>query len=300
MPPITRDRPSLDAAPAPQSLSPIARLAAASMSAPPQLAIDRQGIAFHDIFPGVVQVELTIRNLASTASRQATGLVQCAPLGVFLPWRNLRPITVPPIAPGGSAIVRIPARRPVATQLLTRDQVTVPTLLQALGLAPPHDPQGRAVATGDAGDLPTGIQDLFGSPSRHWAGNLNVFIGREPTERHMAQALRIYPGRQNLAAFIVGEKHDQYQFEMEGQALAWDASLWIAGHVHGMHPLEKMPLGATQAMAPLSVVFLSVVPPTLAETGEVIVHVKQLSTGQTACVEFTLDPCAPGAGCFKV
>lgn len=268
--------------------------------ASPWLAIDRTDIAFADLLPGIVQIELTIRNVSSAASQRAEGVLESAPLGVFVPWRPLRTFSVPSIQPGGAAIVRIPARRPQAAQL-TREQLTTPALLTALGLAPPKDPAGQLVATGNAGDLPAAIHDLFGAPALHWAGNLNVFIGRQPVERHRAMALRIYPGRQNLAAFIVGERVDQYTFELEGQAVAWGAELWSLGHVGaGRRPLERLPLGAAQKMAPGSVVLLSVVPPTLAEQGDVTVHVKQQSTGHTACVEFTLDPRAPGAGCFLV
>src|SRR5438067_2103865 len=67
----------------------------------------------------------------------------------------------------------------------------------------------------------------------HWAGNLNVFVGGRDVERHMAQALRVYPGRVNLAMFVVGSgAADEYRFELNGDGTAWNARLFnaVAGH----------------------------------------------------------------------
>jgi hypothetical protein len=35
-------------------------------------------------------------------------------------------------------------------------------------------------------------------------------------ERHLAQALRIYPGKTNAAMFFVGNRKDGYRFDLTG------------------------------------------------------------------------------------
>jgi hypothetical protein len=65
--------------------------------------------------------------------------------------------------------------------------------------------------------------DMVGQEQPHWAGNINVFVGGKAVERHVAKALRVYPGRMNMAMFIVGSfgKADAYSFELVGLAPDW-------------------------------------------------------------------------------
>src|SRR5207249_2457738 len=72
------------------------------------------------------------------------------------------------------------------------------------------------------------LWDLLGGGQPHWAGNINVFVGSRPVERHFAKALRVYPDRTNLAMFVVGDqrKPDSYSFELEGLTSDWEAGLY--------------------------------------------------------------------------
>ena len=44
-------------------------------------------------------------------------------------------------------------------------------------------------------------------------------------ERHMARALRVYPGKTNAAMFFVGDRKDGYKFELSGDVEDWQAEL---------------------------------------------------------------------------
>jgi hypothetical protein len=61
----------------------------------------------------------------------------------------------------------------------------------------------------------------------HWAGNINVHIGKTDVERHLGRALRVYSGRMNLAWFFVGGGgRDAYAFRLNGLGKTWDAKLF--------------------------------------------------------------------------
>src|SRR5207253_6154558 len=72
------------------------------------------------------------------------------------------------------------------------------------------------------------LWDLLGRSQPYWAGNINVFVGIHPVERHLARSLRVYPGRTNLAMFIVGSpgRRDAFAFELVGLTPDWKASLY--------------------------------------------------------------------------
>src|SRR5205085_7773794 len=72
------------------------------------------------------------------------------------------------------------------------------------------------------------LEDLVGRGQPHWAGNINVFVGARSVERHMAKALRVYPGRTNMAMFIVGSpgRQDSFSFELVGLSWDWKAALY--------------------------------------------------------------------------
>jgi hypothetical protein len=128
-------------------------------------------------------------------------------------------------------------------------------------------------------------------------------MGGQAVERHLARALRIYPGKTNLAAFSVGSQQDLYKFELSGSGANWDAEL------HNMTPLPSMldfpvsdPIVPSQwiKMNGCQLVLLAVCPPEYCVKGEVEVHVHQKSSQREAVVEFSLDSNAAGAGCYAV
>jgi hypothetical protein len=138
----------------------------------------------------------------------------------------------------------------------------------------------------------------------HWAGNLNVFIGPQAVERHLAQALRVYPGRTNLAIFVVGTDRDAYSFHLAGGGATWGARLFDMTPQASLHlDLCKVsPLAEDRwiEMDGRRMLMLALVPPLDCERGTAEVHVEQRSSGRTAVVEFSLDPTAAGPGCYVV
>src|SRR5262249_16376452 len=76
--------------------------------------------------------------------------------------------------------------------------------------------------------LAPNLSDLVQQGHPRWAGNINVFVNAQPVERHRAQGLRIYAGRNNLAMFMVGGlgRPDAYAFKLVGVAPGWNAELY--------------------------------------------------------------------------
>jgi hypothetical protein len=181
------------------------------------------------------------------------------------------------------------------------DKLPPERILTALGSEEPGPKRSRR-SQPPVNPVPaTDLLSLLGMEGVHWAGNLNVFFPGVDVERHTAQALRVYPGRMNLAAFIVGNPGDKYQFHLDGNA-DWNARLFdtcpgiviVAGI--GLPPLPQ-----DQWYRPMSgFLMLAIEPPPEAEYGVVNVHVLQKSTGREAVVEFTMDARAAGPGCFKL
>jgi len=152
-------------------------------------------------------------------------------------------------------------------------------------------------------------QDVFELLSReqpHWAGNVNVFIGKHAVERHLARALRIYSGRANLALFVVGEpgERDAYAFDLVGLAPDWKAALYdvtdAKALVIGPSDTPFQERQWMEATAGNMVVVLAVCPPFVCEEGNVQVQVTRRSSQKMAVVEFDLDPTAQGTGCYVV
>ena len=162
---------------------------------------------------------------------------------------------------------------------------------------------GRELGRGTP--LAPDVFELVGRGQPHWAGNINVFVGSKPVERHLAKALRIYPGRTNLAMFLVGGpgKRDAYAFELAGLAPDWEAGIYDASNSRSLvvnpadGPIEEAQWVESDAGL---VVMLVTHPPADCETGNLEARVTRRSSGKTAIVEFNLDPAAQGAGCYCV
>ena len=148
--------------------------------------------------------------------------------------------------------------------------------------------------------LPPDPLDLLGGARPHWAGNLNVWIGDEPVERHRAPRLRIHAGRTNLALFCVGDRPDRYAFRVECAA-EWGLALSDAASGASIEcSREPGEEPRWLAVPRRSWVRLVLRPPRDCARGEVLVHVTQHSSGKTAVVEFDLDPAAAGPGCYTL
>jgi len=147
--------------------------------------------------------------------------------------------------------------------------------------------------------------DLLARGNFYWAGNLNVFVGYKAVERHLARALRIYPGRTNLALFCVGSGRDAYRFQLETNGQHWDAAIYDMSRARslridrGQGRLVRFSEWVEVSRRAAFMV-LAMCPPPDAVQAELSVHVTQRSTMKEAVVEFSLDARAAGPGCYAV
>jgi hypothetical protein len=161
---------------------------------------------------------------------------------------------------------------------------------------------GRQASVPSPRSLPDDPMQLLGRTSTHWAGNINVLIGQHAVERHMAQALRIYPGMTNLACFFVGAQRDEYRFAVTGSGATGDATLYDLTGVHSptATPMGVIPQSQWVWIGGCHLILLALSVPSHCTSGSVDVHVCQRSTNREAVVEFSLDANAAGAGCYTV
>jgi hypothetical protein len=269
------------------------------------LCVERTDIECGPGAPGQVAIAVTVRNLGDGPSAATQATIQAAPLGAFLPWQPLAQVQVPSLEPGESHVIRLDAARPATKPLGPPDRVPPRRLLTALGFGDRR--RDRAV-------LPADPLELLGRTNTYWAGNLNVFVGGRAVERHLAQALRVYPGRTNLAIFMVGSRPDAYAFRLKCAAPGWQTQLHdMNGRATLMlHAADATPIATDEwlslpqkaldvpGLAGTSILILALVPPEDCGAGTVEVQVTQRSTGQVAVVEFSLDPRAAGPGCYVV
>jgi len=285
------------------------------------LRVERTDIVFQDLVGDRLRIQITVHNAGDLSSRPTVMKVESAPFGAFVTWRPLTQLIVPALSPGESRELstevsrprpvalgdfsRVPPRR-LLTALSSQDQPLRPNPgTQALFklLWSRRSPQRVRPATDPS--LAPDLWDLLGQGQPHWAGNLNVFVGRHPVERHLAKALRIYPGRTNLAMFVVGNSraHDAFTFELAGLDAGWKAALYDV--TNG----KSLVVGNSSAYIDESqwveshgglMVILATQPPSDCSAGNVEVHVTRRADRQTAIVEFNLNPAAQGPGCYSL
>ena len=282
-----------------------------------RLLVPRGGIVFRDVDVGQVHVQVRVHNLGTWFSSPTSLTLQAAPLGAHLAWKTLDAMLVPAIPPRHSVVVDTLARRPRLQPLGDFDDVPPKRLIAAMDFedGEPQSTSGadvrqrRAKGLATAGGrrvavLPPDPLELLGRRNPHWAGNLNGFIGGEQVERHSARALRVYPGRTNLAAFFVGQGPDAYRFELETPGPEWTARLFDRTCCSSLLVRRDrdttVPLSKWLPTRSRHLYLLATCPPEHSERGEVLVHVCQRSSGKTAVVEFSLDPEAEGPGCYMV
>ncbi len=282
-----------------------------------QLHVSREGITWQNVAPDRVRIDVTVTNASLERSRRTVLRLQAAPFGVFLPWQDLTVLAVPPLGPGESTTLSAEVSSPPAEPLGRFDQVPPERLLTALEMSDEEERKAdsslfnrrrterarpsRARRPGAGNLLPPDLLGLVGQTGLHWAGNFNILLGTEAVERHMAQAVRIYPGRTNLALFIVGSaKQEKYSFQLQGDgAEEWGTQLAFMGN-SGCADCETIPLSQWVQCGRCTPIMLAMLPPESCERGEIQVHVQQRSTGKTALVEFSLDATAAGPGCYVV
>jgi len=288
-----------------------------------ELCVEAKDISFHDLPGNLVRIEVRICNAGRQRSEPTMMRLESAPLGAFVPWRPLARLVVPPLEPGESRELTSEASRPRPMPLGDFDRVPPQRLLTAANSADDSEPRPSAPFTAlrhllrrqrtsdapaqDAGRKPSlapDLWDLLGRGQPHWAGNINVFIGAHAVERHVAKALRIYPGRTNLAMFIVGDAGtpDGYSFELVGLSPDWNATLYNV--TNNTQVVSRSGVAIEEARWIESrgglMVMLATQPPADCEAGNLGVQVTRRSSQKTAVVEFDLDPSAQGAGCYCV
>ncbi len=287
-----------------------------------ELRVERQDISFDDLDGDRVRIQVTVHNEGAHRSPPTPLRLESAPLGAFVPWRPLTRLLVPALEPGESRQLstevprshpaplgdfnRVPPKR-LLTAVNAPDRPSPPAgtgfvgMLNLLRRGRTARPSGRALTGRTA--LAPDLWDLLRRGQPHWAGNINVFVGNHPVERHLARALRVYPGRTNLAMFLVGGpgRPDAYAFELVGLAADWKAGLYDELNHSSLvvnpadAPIEEMQWVETDGGL---VVMLVTHPPADCRTGNLAVHVTRRSCGRTAMVEFSLDPTARGPGCY--
>jgi hypothetical protein len=265
--------------------------------------VDRTDIRFWNEAPGSVVLEVTFRNPGETGTDATVARVSSAVFGAFVPWKPLGSLAVPPLDPVAAVTLRKSVLERATDPLGPPDRITPAALLLASG-ASDRQPRGRLSAGSAFRLLAPNLFALLGRPGTHWAGNINVFVGRHAVERHRVQALRVHAGRPNFAMFVVGSGPDHYAFSLTLPHPDWTAELFDLSRLRSLaaDPRAEAPLSSGTWITFKHQTFVGLVatPPAGATEGSLEVQVRQRSSGKTATVEFSLDPSASGPGCFTL
>lgn len=293
----------------------------ARLPGPKLPTLQRTDIKFWNLDAGRIRVGITLHNPSDQPTEATQICIATAPLGAFVPWRPLASLQIPVLAPGESREVATVAEYIRPQSLGQPSQVTPDALKTAVATAE-HGGQSRqsllefirARLLSDRSLPPVrGVESVFLARdplhaleygSVYWAGNLNVFIGRQSVERHRAAALRVYRECENRAVFFVGEGYDAYSFRIAGDVEDWEPELInLSSCPHLAVAREDADLiheGEWCVTHDQLVVGLTMWPPATCRDGALVVDVTQHSTGKTVQVEFDLSPRAQGAGCYTV
>lgn len=288
-------------------------------------SLERTDISFQDMAGDRVRIQVTVHNEGPRRSRPTFMRLESAPLGAFVPWQPLAVLSVPPLEPGESRELTTEVARPHPAPLGDFSRIPPKRLLTAVNSPDqPSPPSGTGLmavfnllrrgqttrpvpgrTTAKRTSLAPDLWELAGRGQPHWAGNINVFVGAHPVERHLASALRVYPGYANLAMFLVGGPgtSDAYAFDLVGSRPDWQAELYdVTNNKSLLVDPSDAPIQETQWVESdgMLMVMLVTHPPAGCRVGNVEVHVTRRSCQETAVVEFNLDPFAQGTGCYFV
>lgn len=276
------------------------------------LRADRTDISFQNVTPDLVRVDVHVSNDGSLWSPPTQVALRSAPLGAFLAWEPLLTLTVPALPPRSSVVVSGSAWVPRPAPLSEPDVRSMPPHLLR-EFAETAAREAREEAEREAArqarrqlrqPAPVVAGDPFalvGREGLHWAGNIDILMRGKSAERHLARALRVYPGKTNAAMFFVGDREDGYKFELSGDVVEWRAELLDVTRSPSLQPKRSrgIPTGEFREFQ-YGMFYLLLRPPQDAERGDVAVHVTRQSDGMEAVVEFSLDRRAAGAGCYTV
>jgi hypothetical protein len=253
--------------------------------------VEREDIEFRTRRGAWVEVAVRVRNEGRLATEPATLRLEWADLGVHLPWNAGTTLTVPPLAPGGAAMVGtslplLPAPANRVDPLVLRPGLA---LLQRVARAQVDVPRtGR-------GFLRPDLHALLGLARAQWAGNVRVEIGGAQVERHLAPSVPVAVGRANVSLFMVGRMPGEYRFTTRGDAAAWDHRL-VDLRTGRALPLDGV--GRVSALGSTFWMLGAVARPEAKDgRGTLEVVVRHEPSGAEQSVEFDLDPDAPGPVC---
>ena len=272
------------------------------------LRADRTDISFQNVTPDVVRVDVRVSNDGSLWSPPTEVALQSAPLGAFLAWQPLLTLAVPALAPRSSAVVSGTAWVPQPPATKPEECWSMPPhLLQEFAerVAQEAREEAERLARRSVRRAPPVVAaDPFavvGRNGTHWAGNVDILMRGKQAERHLARALRVYPGKTNAAMFFVGDRADGYKFELSGDVEDWRCELLDMSRNPSMKPTGATPIHTSEYREfTRGTFYLLMHPPKDAERGDVAIHVTRQSDGKEAVVEFSLDRRAKGPGCYTV
>jgi hypothetical protein len=295
-----RDRAVFDSAPD------CSKIVSSSSQQGSDLIVRRRDIEFTDLSRGRVQISITVTNGGPDRSPLTPARMQVAPFGAFVDWKPLTVIEVPPLEPGESTVLRTDAERVFAKPLGSPDRVPPSRLLTALDFDEEETSHRDPASPTRPRKLSASPFDLLTGRETYWAGNLNIFIGGTDVERHVAKALRILPGRTNVAMFVVGDRGgaESYRFDLMGLGTDWEGAIFDPMRARslacGLRDGMQIETGSWHTLPGRSMLLLALKPPMRSELGSIEVHVTRKSTRKTAVVEFSFDARALGPGCYVV
>jgi len=270
------------------------------------LEVQREDIRFWSIGTRLVFLSVEVHNRGDRLTATERMEVRVAPFGAFVESEPVAILDVPPVPPGGSVEVgatfedddegrlrRVsgPARRRAGLRAASELESSRP-------LAQDNDliafRLGRGMALSERRLSLLAMKSLLGRvlmETAAFAGNFDVHIRGAKAERHMAQAVRLVPGKENVAFFRVGSQAGEFLFDLQGSASEWGAQLMLAD--------RRLELGEPMSLKDGVWVTLTVTPPHEATEGLLAVGVTQCETGERALVEFGfgLDTIPPR--CFR-
>ena len=273
------------------------------------LDVQREDIRFGNLGPGLIWLEVEVHNRGTRASQVAPMEVRVAPFGAFVASKPLEVLAVPSIPPGSSTVVRTVFQERADGELSRLDAAGRHRALGQSQLGEQRQVPPKPVASSRTARLRGAVARMLRSVkprpggsgveyvcevlenTARWAGNFNVHIGSAETERHISCAIRLVPGKRNVAMFVVGERLESFVFDLQGEAGGWEAGLFTTS--------ERLPLGTPQLLDREARIFLSVTPPSGTTKGLLAVGVTRHATGQRALVEFGFGVDAIPARCFR-